>query len=248
MSLNEDEGGLLRAINPERRVGPRDRRTEENTLKDVGEQDSNQELSPILIDEDEYARGLLLKDEDCGYNECEDNNEYVLTTPSVCGEENLSVESTSSATYEGYDSVIRKQTNTERCVEVKAGVTHTTPSVCNEVKSDKLGQSWECEYVRGICKLHRVRGKKVGETSSKKWRKLKYGFGWVTSKVNVYTCPVGAKLPHLSPVQHTNDELSLSPDLCSQKGGNANFSHFSGEIRVKGFEQRSESGESEEIS
>ena len=62
------------------------------------------------------------------------------------------------------------------------------------------------------------------------------------------TCPVGAKLPHLSPVQHTNDELSLSPDLCSQKGGNANFSHFSGEIKVKGFEQRSENGESEEIS
>ena len=75
MSLNEDEGGLLRAINPERRVGPRDRRTEENTLKDVGEQDSNQELSPILIDEDEYARGMLQKDEDCGYKECEDNNE-----------------------------------------------------------------------------------------------------------------------------------------------------------------------------
>ena len=150
MSLNEDEGGLLRAINPERRVGPRDRRTEENTLKDVGEQDSNQELSPILIDEDEYARGLLLKDEDCGYNECEDNNEYVLTTPSVCGEENLSVESIRSATNKGYDSVIRKQTYTERCVEVEAEVTHTTPSVCNEVKSDKLGQSWECEFDKKV--------------------------------------------------------------------------------------------------
>ena len=69
-----------------------------------------------MIDGDEYARGLLLKDEDRGYNECEDNNEYVLTTPSVCGEENLSVESTSNATNKGYDSVIRKQTYTERCL------------------------------------------------------------------------------------------------------------------------------------
>ena len=75
MSLNEDKGGLARAVNPKGRGGVTDRGTEENTLKDVEEQDSNQELSPILIDEDEYARGMLQKDEDCGYKECEDNNE-----------------------------------------------------------------------------------------------------------------------------------------------------------------------------
>ena len=44
----------------------------------------------------------------------------------------------------------------------------------------------ECEFVKGTCRNHRIKGnKKV--TSTKKWTKKKHGFGWVTQKKVTYS-------------------------------------------------------------
>ena len=84
---------------------------------------------------------MLLRDDDCGYSECGDSFECMKTTPSVCEESNLCVESPSSATDRGYDVEIQEQADAERCMKVRAVVMHTTPPVGNNENTNKLGQS-----------------------------------------------------------------------------------------------------------
>ena len=53
-----------------------------------------------------------------------------------------------------------------------------------------------CEFKRGFCVSHKLKGDKRTVTS-KKWAKKKFGYGWVTSKQVVYTCSGGLGLPQL---------------------------------------------------
>ena len=76
----------------------------------------------------------------------------------------------------------------------------------------------ECEFVRGTCKNHRIKGtRKV--TSTKKWTKKKHGFGWVTQKKVTYSCPVGLQSSS-SNNQQTSRDPSLSSDV--KQGGSYN--------------------------
>ena len=47
----------------------------------------------------------------------------------------------------------------------------------------------------------------LGTTNTKKWKKLKYGHGWVTKRVNMYLCPERTKLTLLSTNQPINNDL-----------------------------------------
>ena len=119
----------------------------------------------------------------------------------------------------------------------------------NGTDIDKLGPS--CSFERGVCTTHRVRGNKTGVSTSKKWRKLKNGFGWVTSKVNVYSCPRRNELTQLSPDQPTSNEQSLS--LVADVARDISASdfiriHFESDNMKTRLEQRSEIGESQKIS
>ena len=44
-----------------------------------------------------------------------------------------------------------------------------------------------CVMRRGRCEVHKVKGDKT-ETTSRKWAKVKHGFGWVTRKTVVWKC------------------------------------------------------------
>ena len=58
---------------------------------------------------------------------------------------------------------------------------------------DDCGQSMkcedkkECEFSRGVCKLHKVKGRKY-TIDEKKWTKLKHGYGWRTNRKVRYSC------------------------------------------------------------
>ena len=112
--------------------------------------------------------------------------------------------------------------NVCRGMEVNEKVMQSTPSMnMNEsMYENKLGLSDECMFERGICKLHRVCGIKVGTTNTKKWKKLKYGHGWVTTRVNMYSCPERTKLTLLSTNQPINNDLNLSPGIINMQGEN----------------------------
>ena len=46
-----------------------------------------------------------------------------------------------------------------------------------------------CEYSRGVCRIHKIRGiRNIIKTKS--WKKKKYGFGWVTTTRIEYSCVV----------------------------------------------------------
>ena len=88
-------------------------------------------------------------------------------------------------------------------------------------------------------------------TTSKKWRKLKNGFGWVTSKVNMYSCPRRNELTQFSPDQPTSNEPSLS--LVADIASGISTSDFGGiyfesDSMMTRLEQRSDNGESHKIS
>ena len=65
-----------------------------------------------------------------------------------------------------------------------------------------------CEFKRGFCVSHKLKGDKRTVTS-KKWAKKKFGYGWVTSKQIVYTCSSGLGLPKLPENQRLSDGSQL---------------------------------------
>ena len=68
-------------------------------------------------------------------------------------------------------------------------------TVCKtDVVSDLENDVWgggsmdkPCEFKRGVCKEHNMKGNRV-VVKSQKWAKKKTGFGWVTSSKVTYTC------------------------------------------------------------
>ena len=93
-----------------------------------------------------------------------------------------------------------------------------------------------CEFKRGFCVTHKLKGDRRTITS-KKWTKKKFGFGWVTSKQTVYSCSSGLGLPQLSENQLLSDG-SQSP-VQDIKGGP--------DISNTSFDLRSEVCQSKEI-
>ena len=49
------------------------------------------------------------------------------------------------------------------------------------------GDEPQCEFRRGVCLTHKLKGNKK-TLSIKKWKKKKYGYGWVTVKETQYSC------------------------------------------------------------
>ena len=56
--------------------------------------------------------------------------------------------------------------------------------------SGKDGVVHECQFKRGMCVIHKIKGRKTA-TTTKKWadRKNGRGYGWVYSRQNQYVCP-----------------------------------------------------------
>ena len=53
-----------------------------------------------------------------------------------------------------------------------------------------MNVSQKCEFKRGRCLLHNIKGNKM-QRKVKKWTKKRYGYGWVTSTIVEYTCQLG---------------------------------------------------------
>ena len=179
-------------------------------------------------------------------------DDEVMTTPSSVATVKLCEESQCEDKGGVYGSTSRGLGGYERTTcgpEVNRKVTQSTTPSMNTKDVNKLGPS--CSFERGVCTIHRIRGIKIGVTTSKKWRKLKNGFGWVTSKVNMYSCPRRNELTQLSPDQPTSNEPSLSLVADIARGiSTSDFGgiYFESDSMMTRLEQRSESGESQKIS
>ena len=69
----------------------------------------------------------------------------------------------------------------------------------------------ECVFYRGSCKQHKIKGDKT-VVKVKKWVKKKNGYGWLTTNVTRYTCPMKT-LPQSNRPKLTSGMESQSPDL-----------------------------------
>ena len=52
----------------------------------------------------------------------------------------------------------------------------------------------KCEFKRGVCTEHKVKGNKM-VNSTKKWQEKKSGYGWVTIRRVTYTCSYRQNIP-----------------------------------------------------
>ena len=57
-----------------------------------------------------------------------------------------------------------------------------------ELDNDDNRNLEQCRMKRGCCEVHKLKGDRL-EVSSKRWGKVKYGYGWVTRKTVVWKCP-----------------------------------------------------------
>ena len=227
-------------------------RTDEIVLQDMmsrTELNNDDDLSTMTKYDDYDLPGMMSNE---GVKIKEHIDDKVMTTPSSIATVQQSEESQCVDGGGGYESTSRElegYEGTTRGPEVNRKVTQSTTPSMNTTDINKLGPS--CSFERGVCTTHRVRGIKTGVTTSKKWRKLKNGFGWVTSKVNVYSCPRRNELTQLSPDQPTSNEPSLSlvvdiaRDISTSDFGGI---YFESDSLMTRLEQRSESGESQKIS
>ena len=55
----------------------------------------------------------------------------------------------------------------------------------------------KCEFKRGVCTEHKLKGDKMVNTT-KKWQKKKAGYGWVTIRRVTYTCSYRQNIPLVS--------------------------------------------------
>ena len=223
-------------------------RTDEIGLQDMmsrTELNNDDDLSTMTKYDDDDLPGMMSNE---GVKIKEHIDDKVMTTPSSIATVKQSEESQCEDRGGGYESTSRElegYEGTTRGPEVNRKVTQSTTPSMNTTDINKLGPS--CSFERGVCTTHRVRGIKTGVTTSKKWRKLKNGFGWVTSKVNVYSCPRRNELTQLSPDQPTSNEPSLSlvvdiaRDISTSDFGGIYFESDSMKTRL---EQQSENGES----
>ena len=60
-------------------------------------------------------------------------------------------------------------------------------NIVSEGEDMMHGDEPQCKFRRGICKTHNLKGDKK-TVSIKKWKKKKYGYGWVTAKETQYSC------------------------------------------------------------
>ena len=74
-----------------------------------------------------------------------------------------------------------------------------------------------CQFKRGICTVHNIKGTKV-ITKSKKWTRRKNDYGWVTSQKTTYTCSRSESLTNLvQPVSDVEVAEGTSPDYQQQQ-------------------------------
>ena len=55
---------------------------------------------------------------------------------------------------------------------------------------DGMNGVYRCEFKRGLCTLHKIKGDKT-QRKEKKWTEKKFRYGWVTSTVFEYSCHLG---------------------------------------------------------
>ena len=80
-------------------------------------------------------------------------------------------------------------------------------NIVSEGDSMMHGDEPQCVFSRGICKIHKLKGDKK-TVSTKKWKKKKYGYGWVTVKETQYSC--GYRAGNATEYQ----EILVSEDNC----------------------------------
>ena len=86
-------------------------------------------------------------------------------------------------------------------------------------EEDISGGGMKCEFKRGVCQEHKLKGdKKV--TKTKVWKKKKFGYGYVTTTKTSYSCKLEGVQP-AAPEQHpgSSTAISLSPVTANSNGG-----------------------------
>ena len=75
----------------------------------------------------------------------------------------------------------------------------------------------QCEFVRGVCKQHKLEGSRM-VTKTKVWRQKKHGYGWVTVSRVTYTCSYSGMKTSLSDAGLSSMGTSTSPVSVDEKG------------------------------
>ena len=97
----------------------------------------------------------------------------------------------------------------------------------------------ECEFTRkGMCKTHKIKGNMM-EVKTKKWKKKKFDYGWVTTTTIRYSCSLDSvgqiRSENDSQVQHSD----LSPENESSSNGDYQaliLNNLIGQKEIEGFE------------
>ena len=74
-----------------------------------------------------------------------------------------------------------------------------------------------CQFKRGVCLLHKIKGDKQ-TIRSKRWGKVKGGYGWIHSSKVKYSCKAGLKDLKLASLENGWSE-SRSPGLTANSQG-----------------------------
>ena len=100
----------------------------------------------------------------------------------------------------------------------------------------------ECEFTRKVmCKIHNIKGN-IMEVKTEKWKKKKFGYGWVTTTMIKYSCSLDSvgqiRSENDSQVQHSD----LSPGNNSSSNGDYQaliLNNLIGQNEMEGLESDS---------
>ena len=166
--------------------------TIEETRRDGGggyQRDNNE------LEEDGEQRDVGINDGD-GQQSMNSDDLTRQATPSVVGNNVLQVEK-AEAGHREYSSE-----NTIMLIDDEHGgdggaVGHDDDEQGHGNEVDEcmtMNEAKQCEFKRGMCIEHKIKGDKMVNTT-KKWQKKKAGYGWVTIRRVAYSCSFGRNQP-----------------------------------------------------
>ena len=92
------------------------------------------------------------------------------------------------------------------------------------VNNGGIVQQIQCEFYRGYCSVHKLKGKKI-ITTNKVWKKKKYGYGYVTSRKTTYSCMYGNTSGHTAATTVMDSDVGRIKPVVAQQGGSTLYNH-----------------------
>ena len=192
---------------------------------------------PRLLTQQSITAFLLPGGRAASHEDSQDSHNTFKDDPFECGEGggnvvmdsnsgDIDIGNTQVEDIEHSDSRIVGQDSTEDSEVMRSAAPSNAAGLSNKLENEEedISSGVKCEFKRGVCQEHKIKGdKKV--TKTKAWRKKKFGYGYVTTTKTTYSCRLEG-VPITAPEQHpgSTTAISLSPGIANSKGGyNSDF-------------------------